>query len=101
MHPEIDNPEYVEETNVYKRGPLGVVGIEVWQVKSGTVFSDFIVTDDVSEAQAFYESRKVDNDAEKKAKTAYDDSQKPDEAEKPEETADLEEDKKDETKDEL
>jgi len=37
-HPEIDNPEYVEHRDVYKRGTLGYFGIEIWQVKAGTVF---------------------------------------------------------------
>merc|ERR1712157_29128 len=47
VHPEIDNPDYVEAVDVWKRGPIGFIGVEVWQVKSGTVFSDFILTDNV------------------------------------------------------
>merc|ERR1719410_3229680 len=32
--PMIDNPEYVEAVDVWKRGPIGFIGVEVWQVKS-------------------------------------------------------------------
>merc|ERR1711902_415068 len=35
--PQIDNPEYMEAKDVYKRGPVGYIGVEVWQVKAGTV----------------------------------------------------------------
>merc|ERR1712154_206390 len=30
VHPEIDNPDYVEAKDVYKRGPIGYIGVEVW-----------------------------------------------------------------------
>merc|ERR1719384_863817 len=79
VHPEIDNPEYVEAKDVYKRGPIGYVGIEVWQVKAGTVFSDFILSDSLDEAVAFLEERKTNEDEEKKAKEAYDEANKPEE----------------------
>merc|ERR1719361_1979966 len=52
-HPMIANPDYVEAVDVYKRGAIGYIGVEVWQVKSGTVFSDFILTDSVAEAETF------------------------------------------------
>merc|ERR1712228_103136 len=81
VHPEIDNPEYV--------------GIEVWQVKAGTVFSDFILSDSLDEAVAFLEERKTNEDEEKKAKEAYDEANKPEEEsgdEDDESTDDTEED---------
>jgi calreticulin len=77
VHPEIPNPEYVEQKDVYKRGPLGYVGIEVWQVKSGTVFSDFIVSDSVEEVESFLQSRIVSRDEEEAAKAAYDKQNRP------------------------
>merc|ERR1712087_391001 len=95
VHPEIDNPEYVEAKDVYKRGPVGYVGIEVWQVKAGTVFSDFILSDSLDEAVAFLEERKTNEDEEKKAKEAYDEANKPEEEsgdEDDESTDDTEED---------
>merc|ERR1712154_229598 len=69
VHPEIDNPDYVEAKDVYKRGPIGYIGVEVWQVKAGTVFSDFILTDSLDEAVAFLDSRKTNEDEEKKHMT--------------------------------
>merc|ERR1719221_317292 len=91
VHPEIDNPEYVEAKDVYKRGPIGYIGIEVWQVKAGTVFSDFILTDSLDEAVAFLDSRKTNEDEEKKAKEAYDEANKPAEEEKDDESEEEEE----------
>merc|ERR1712223_1933912 len=99
VHPEIDNPDYVEAVDVYKRGPVGYIGVEVWQVKAGTVFSDFILTDSVEEAKAFLEERKTDKDAEKTAKEAYDEANKPAEEEKDDEEED--ENADDEDHDEL
>jgi calreticulin len=81
VHPEIANPDYVEAKDVYKRGPVGFVGVEVWQVKAGTVFSDFVLTDNVDEAVAFMNDRKTNQDDEKAAKEAYDEAQKPKEDE--------------------
>jgi len=98
VHPEIDNPDYVEAVDVWKRGPVGYIGVEVWQVKSGTVFSDFILTDSVEEAEQFMNERKTNEDDEKEAKKAYDEAKK--EAEE-EEKDDEEEEEEEEGKDEL
>eukprot|EP00274_Cyanoptyche_gloeocystis_P004188 CAMPEP_0196656726 /NCGR_PEP_ID=MMETSP1086-20130531/19402_1 /TAXON_ID=77921 /ORGANISM="Cyanoptyche gloeocystis , Strain SAG4.97" /LENGTH=432 /DNA_ID=CAMNT_0041989579 /DNA_START=51 /DNA_END=1349 /DNA_ORIENTATION=- len=49
----IPNPEYVDDPAVYKFPPLRYIGIEVWQVKAGTIFDNFLVTDDIQEAQEF------------------------------------------------
>jgi calreticulin len=81
VHPEIDNPDYVEQKDVYKRGPMNYVGIEIWQVKAGTLFSDFILTDDISEAEKFAKERSVNKEEEEKAKTAFDGANKSDEEE--------------------
>jgi len=57
VHPEIPNPDYPSEVpHVYKYDDIGVVGIEVWQVKAGTIFDNIIVTDTVSEAEDFLKS---------------------------------------------
>jgi len=77
VQPEIANPDYVEAKDVQKRGPVGYIGVEVWQVKAGTVFSDFILTDSVEEAEAFLNSRKTNIDDEKAAKEAYDAANEP------------------------
>jgi len=51
VHPMIDNPDYFElenEWNVCK--DCEYVGLELWQVKSGTAFDDIMITDSVEEA---------------------------------------------------
>lgn len=53
--PEIDNPEYVHDDTLYHLPPLKFVGFELWQVKSGTIFDNIIVTDDFEAAKKFAE----------------------------------------------
>uniref|UniRef100_A0A1B6GF90 Calreticulin n=1 Tax=Cuerna arida TaxID=1464854 RepID=A0A1B6GF90_9HEMI len=47
IHPMIDNPEYKpnDELYVFERKIMGI-GLDLWQVKSGTIFSHFLITDD-------------------------------------------------------
>merc|ERR1712100_496959 len=47
----IDNPKYVADDNLYKYANFGSVGIDVWQVKSGTIFDNILLTDDVEYAK--------------------------------------------------
>jgi len=66
VHPEIDNPEYEADPNLYRYTDIGAVGIDIWQVKSGTIFDNIIITDSVAEAEAFLEETYGKNkDAEK------------------------------------
>merc|ERR1712037_600438 len=53
----IPNPDYKSDDKIYAVCADGCthVGFELWQVKSGTIIDDIIVTDDVKEAQAFAE----------------------------------------------
>ena len=55
VHPMIPNPDYVYDEKMYAVCPTGCthVGFELWQVKSGTIFDDIIVTDSLEEAQKF------------------------------------------------
>jgi len=57
VHPMIANPEYEYDENMYAVCKDGCthVGFELWQVKSGTIFDDIIVTDSLEEAQKFAE----------------------------------------------
>ena len=86
MHPEIENPDYVEAKDVYKRGVIGGIGIEVWQVKSGTVFSDFVLTDSVEDAEKFFQDRQLSRDDEEAAKNAFEQVESEDNEENEEET---------------
>lgn len=33
VHPEIDNPEYSADPNIYKFDSIGVLGLDLWQVR--------------------------------------------------------------------
>jgi len=67
VHPEIANPEYKENSKLYAYKSFGGVGIDVWQVKSGTIFDHIIVTDSLKEAKDFADATYFKSkDAEKK-----------------------------------
>jgi len=51
VHPRIDNPKYVADANLYAFDSFKYVGIEIWQVKSGSIYGNFLVTDDVELAK--------------------------------------------------
>merc|ERR1711981_460161 len=66
VHPEIDNPDFVEDDELYAYESFGVVGIDIWQVKSGSIFDNIILTDSLEEAQEFMKETYTKNkDAEK------------------------------------
>lgn len=99
VHPEIDNPEYVADDKLYHHKEICAVGIDVWQVKSGTIFDNILITDSEAEADAEAEvvikqtiegekaMRKAAEEAEKKkeaeAKADEDDFKDEDSEEKP------------------
>jgi len=53
VHPEIANPDYKEKTDLYKYDDFGVVGIDIWQVKAGTIFDNIFISDSVKESEDF------------------------------------------------
>ncbi|KAL7484606.1 hypothetical protein ACHAW6_010237 [Cyclotella cf. meneghiniana] len=56
-HPMIPNPEYEYDDEMFAvcKDECTHIGFELWQVKSGTIFDDIIVTDSLEEAQKFAE----------------------------------------------
>merc|ERR1711881_781564 len=101
VHPEIPNPDYVADSAIYKYDNIGHVGFEIWQVKSGTIFDNILVTDSIADAEAHaketFEKTKV---GEKKMKDEADEKERKEEEEreakrKAEEDAKKPEDKKD------
>merc|ERR1712122_367515 len=54
VHPEIANPEYNEDEakTIAKFDEVCKIGFDLWQVKSGTIFDNIIITDDPAEAEA-------------------------------------------------
>ncbi|XP_069126744.1 calreticulin-like [Argopecten irradians] len=51
IHPEIDNPEYSPDDKLYHYSDIGAIGFDLWQVKSGTIFDNILITDDVAFAE--------------------------------------------------
>uniref|UniRef100_A0A1B6MUX5 Calreticulin n=1 Tax=Graphocephala atropunctata TaxID=36148 RepID=A0A1B6MUX5_9HEMI len=46
IHPEIDNPDYKPDSELYHRKEICAIGFDLWQVKSGTIFNNVLITDD-------------------------------------------------------
>jgi len=51
VHPMVANPAYKPDSNLYVFSNIGGVGIEIWQVKAGSIFDNILVTDSVEEAE--------------------------------------------------
>jgi len=51
VHPKIANPDYVADSDLYAYPSFGAVAIDIWQVKSGSIFDDIQIYDDVEEAK--------------------------------------------------
>jgi len=66
---KIANPKYQPDDKLYQiRKPLEYVGIDVWQVKSGTIFDNIIIADDLAEVNKQIDATwGATKDAEKKA----------------------------------
>merc|ERR1712150_282647 len=70
VHPEIDNPEYQPEPNLYSFKSFCGIGFDLWQVKSGTIFDNIIITDDIDAAKGYArELWEVTSKEEKKMKS--------------------------------
>merc|ERR1712095_95602 len=114
-HPEIDNPDYnpADAEGIAKYEENCKIGFDLWQVKSGTIFDNLMITDDPEAAKKAGEDLwAVTKDAEKKMKDEQDEEErkkaeadaKKDEDEDDEDLDDVEEDeeeKEDEGHDEL
>lgn len=55
MHPEIDNPEYSPDPELYYKPEICTIGFDLWQVKSGTIFDNVLITDDIATAKKYAE----------------------------------------------
>merc|ERR1711879_926121 len=87
IHPLVDNPDYEYDSEIYSFKTAGV-GIEIWQVKSGSIFDNILVCDDPAEARAAAEKIIALRDHEKQAQSAEDEAAR---LEQEEEMARLEE----------
>merc|ERR1712054_264629 len=73
---KIANPAYVDDDQLYSYDSFAFVGIDIWQVKSGTIFDNLLITDDVDAAKAAVDKIKVSMEAEKKMKEAADEEKR-------------------------
>ena len=100
IHPEIDNPEYnADDAKDLGKYDFCKVGLDLWQVKSGTIFDNFLISDDPAEAKKAGEDLwAVTKDAEKKMKDEQDEEErkKAEEEAKADEEEEDDEDKDDE-----
>jgi len=77
IHPEIDNPEYEADATIYKYDDICTVGLDLWQVKSGTIFDNFLISDDPAEAKTIGEETwGATKDAAKKMKEEQDEEER-------------------------
>ncbi|KAJ2712732.1 hypothetical protein H4R19_002604, partial [Coemansia spiralis] len=73
--PMIDNPAYEEDEDLAVFN-IGYVGLDIWTVKSGTIFSNILITDDIDYASQFGNSTWADHvEAEIAAKKVIDDAE--------------------------
>ncbi|KAJ8012302.1 hypothetical protein DPEC_G00067250 [Dallia pectoralis] len=102
VHPEIDNPDYSSDSEIYSFHSIGVIGLDLWQVKSGTIFDNFLITDDATLAEEVgNDTWGQTKDPEKKMKESQEEHERiqleTEEMSRKEDTKDeLEEDKEDE-----
>jgi calreticulin len=103
VHPTIPNPEYSEDKELYVRcKDCTHVGFELWQVASGTIFDNIIVTDSLEEAKAFADATYFKNiEAEKEMYKKVEEEKAAAAKKEAEEKAATEEDYDDEDHDEL
>jgi len=101
VHPLIDNPDYKPDPTLYSYENFAFVGLDLWQVKSGSIFSNFVLADSLDDVQGAIEEGNKAREAEKKQKEAKDeeDRKKREEEEKAkkeeEDSAKKEEEKED------
>jgi calreticulin len=67
IHPMVPNPDFKDDDTLYQFADNGAVGFENWQVKSGSIFGNILVTDDLQEAEKAAEKVKKSQEGEKKA----------------------------------
>merc|ERR1711933_56351 len=97
---KIANPEYEDDDKLYRYDAFGFVGFDLWQVKGGTIFDNVIITDDVSEADAFAKKWKALSEVEKAKKKEDDDAKKAEEKKDDDKEEDDDDDEEDKTESE-
>jgi len=98
IHPEMPNPDYVEDDKLYKYDEICGVGIDIWQVKAGTIFDNILIGDDESEADVIQNEILERMKEEKKMKELLDEEERrnSEAAEESKKDADLDKEEEDE-----
>ncbi|XP_028902659.1 calreticulin [Ornithorhynchus anatinus] len=77
VHPIIDNPKYKADAFIYRFHNISVLGLDLWQVKSGTIFDNFLLTNDEVFAEQFgNETWGATKEPEKQMKEKQDEEEK-------------------------
>ncbi|XP_045709291.1 calreticulin-3 [Phyllostomus hastatus] len=53
LHQKMKNTKYLLEYDLSEFENIGAIGLELWQVRSGTIFDNFLITDDEEYAEKF------------------------------------------------
>lgn len=99
---QIPNPEYEADTALYAYKDFGFMGVDVWQVKAGTIFDNMLITDDEEKVKEAKEEWKKVRDGEKAKKKEEADTkaaEAPKEAEAPKDADDGDDDDMDDVED--
>jgi calreticulin len=102
VHPMIPNPEYKPNPDLYAYKSFKYVAIEIWQVKSGSIYDNILITDSLETADewaAKWEARKTP-EKEARDKIHEEERKAEEEKRKAEEEAKKEEEKDDEEEEE-
>lgn len=100
VHPEIDNPDYTADDKLYKYDDIGAIGFDLWQVKSGTIFDNVLVTDSVESAEKMAKEFEATKEGEKKMKDKQDEEERKKQEEEDKKRKEEEDKKKTEEEDE-
>ncbi|KAB5512369.1 hypothetical protein DKX38_029397 [Salix brachista] len=65
--PYIDNPEFEDDPDLYVLKPIKYIGIDVWQVKAGSVYDNILVCDDPEYAKEVVQEVLANREIEKEA----------------------------------
>jgi calreticulin len=98
---QIANPDYTADDKLYHFGDIQSVGIDLWQVKSGTIFDNVVVSSDPKDAEKSFTDYKDKLEAEKKKKDAEQDKKRKEEEEQRKTEEAKDEDEDEDEKDEL
>lgn len=82
IHPEIDNPKYRPDLTICHYYNISVLGLDLWQVKSGSIFDNFLLTNDEEFAEEVgNKTWGLRKDVEQKWRELYEEMEKKKEAE--------------------